>query len=200
MKLDDSFISIGKALAALLHPFAEVVIHDLKRKKIAAIFHNFSKRKIGDDSLLAENMDGEDLPDYFEPYDKTNYDGRRLKSTSAVLRDNTGAPTALLCINLDVSMLFTAQQVLQNFLFHKKQPQALFSDDWQEKIAAFVHNYLKKYQLHLPAMKREEKKNLIKALYEDGAFKAKHAAQYIAQVLGISRATVYQYLKEIKNL
>jgi predicted transcriptional regulator YheO len=36
---------------------------------------------------------------------------------------------------------------------------------------------------------------LVRQLHQDGAFEGKNAANYIGQILGISRATVYNYLK-----
>ena len=45
-----AYINIGNAISKLLHPFAEVVIHDLEKDQIAAIFSPISKREIGDSS------------------------------------------------------------------------------------------------------------------------------------------------------
>jgi predicted transcriptional regulator YheO len=39
----------------------------------------------------------------------------------------------------------------------------------------------------------------VEALYHQGAFKGKNAAGYVAKILGIGRATVYNYLKNIKE-
>jgi D-arginine utilization repressor len=48
----------------------------------------------------------------------------------------------------------------------------------------------------IAALNRENKSEIINALAEVGAFEGKNAANYIGRVLGISRATVYNYLKE----
>ncbi|WP_083852172.1 helix-turn-helix domain-containing protein [Legionella tunisiensis] len=45
-------------------------------------------------------------------------------------------------------------------------------------------------------VKTSRKKELIEHLQQAGAFTAKHAATYIAQILNISRATVYNYLSD----
>ncbi|WP_240782983.1 helix-turn-helix domain-containing protein [Escherichia sp. E1130] len=36
-------------------------------------------------------------------------------------------------------------------------------------------------------------------LYHQGAFTVRNSADYIANVLSMGRATVYKYLREIKN-
>lgn len=183
------YIPIAQAITALLHPFGEVVLHDLRIGRVVAIFNNFSKRDPGEDSLVEI---GKPYPDYFEPYYKTNWDGRRLKSTTATLRDEKGEAIGLLCVNLDVSGLETLQGAIQNFLSKTELPSALFNDDWREKISTFVHNWLKEKKCHLG---RAEKRELIHELWKQGAFRAKHAASYVAQVLDLSRATVFKYLK-----
>lgn len=46
------YFSVAQAINILLHPYGEIVIHDLKTGQIAAIYNNFSKRKVGDESLI----------------------------------------------------------------------------------------------------------------------------------------------------
>ena len=46
----DHYKPIAEAISLLLFPHAEVVIHDLKTGCIGAIFNNFSKRAVGDES------------------------------------------------------------------------------------------------------------------------------------------------------
>jgi predicted transcriptional regulator YheO len=62
-----------------------------------------------------------------------------------------------------------------------------------------MHAWLKERMLGLDALTREQKRQLIEALSAEGAFKGKSAANYIAAVLRIGRATVYKYLKQIKE-
>ena len=45
-------VPIAEAFARLLHPFAEVVIHDLSKDRIEAIYNPFSRREVGDSSYL----------------------------------------------------------------------------------------------------------------------------------------------------
>lgn len=195
----NEYFSVAEAITVLLHPHAEVVIHDLKTGKIAAIFNNFSKRKIGDDSLIEDLKDYTLLPDVFPVYTKINWDGIKLKSTTATLRDKNKVPIGLLCINLDVSKWEEFRHLLDkwsNVVDTKNKPEVLFKDDWREKINQYVSDYLKKEGLTLKALSKENKRDLIQALYREGGFKAKNAAAYLADVLDLSRATVYNYLSK----
>src|SRR3990167_7426382 len=93
---------VAEAISLLLSPYVEVIVHDFKTKCIGAIFNNFSKRKIGDESLL-DDMEKLLEQEVFPPYFKINWDGRKMKSVSALLKDGLGKPVGLLCINLDIS-------------------------------------------------------------------------------------------------
>lgn len=194
-----TYNAIGQAIALLLHPHAEVVVHDLKTGKIAAIFNSFSKRKVGDPSLLEELKGLSEIPDVFPPYFQMNWDGRRMKSVSATLRDEKGKAIGLLCINIDISKWEEMEKFISGWLegiSGKERPAVLFKDDWRERINTYVFEFLKKEGVALKVLSKEKKKELVSALHKEGAFAAKNAAAYIADVLQISRATIYNYLKE----
>lgn len=193
------YIPIAQAIATLLHPHAEVVLHELEGQTIAAIFNNFSTRKVGDPSLLEGDL--QKYPDYFEPYYKTNWDGQKLKSTTATLRDSEGKPIGLLCINLDITMLTDLRQLIDRFVQPQqaKLPRELFEDDWREKISLFVYSYLEQKGKTLAKLSKEEKRKLVFELHREGAFRAKHAAAHVGLVLKLSRATVYNYLAEMEK-
>lgn len=190
------FFSVAEAITVLLQPHAEVVIHDLKTGKIAAIYNNFSKRKVGDESLIEELPDYNKLPDVFPVYTKMNWDGRKIKCSTATLRDKNKAPVGLLCINLDVSKWEEFRHLLEQWSsVQSDQPEVLFKDDWREKINLYVSDYLQKEGTTLKMLSKHKKRDLIQALHREGAFKAKNAAIYVAEVLDLSRATIYNYLR-----
>lgn len=191
------FLPTAEAIQRLLHPHAEVVIHDIKLNQIVAIFNPFSKRSVGDSSLLTKEEAMAQLEDCISPYEKTNWDGRKLKSVSSIIRDENNKAIGILCINLDISKLTKFNDLISAFICHEKfspQPTPLFQDDWQERINKYIHTYLIDRHLALEFLNRSEKKALIEHLNNAGAFSAKKAALYIARILGVSRATIYNYL------
>jgi D-arginine utilization repressor len=192
-----SFLPTAEAIQRLLHPHAEVVVHDMKLNHIVAIFHPFSKRRVGDSSLFTKEEEMARLEDCVGPYEKTNWNGRKLKSVSSVIRDENNKAVGMLCINLDISQLEKFNDLITTFISSEKfspQPAPLFEDDWQERINTYVHAYLIEHHLILESLTRSEKKELIEHLNKTGAFSAKNAALYIAQIIGVSRATIYNYL------
>lgn len=198
----DNYRAIADAIATLFFPHAEVVLHDLRTQKIDYIANNLSKRCVGDDAALEDMLDDEVGERNIGPYEKLNWDGQKIRSMSTVLRDAQGTPLAVLCINLNISLFEAAKAALDLFLSPGKlipQPDALFRDDWQERINTFLHNWLRQRQLGLNLLTREHKRELVLALHAEGAFKGKSAANYVANVLNMGRATVYKHLKELKE-
>ncbi|KTD20377.1 Uncharacterized protein conserved in bacteria [Legionella lansingensis] len=192
-----NILSTAEAIQKLFHPYAEVVVHDLQQDQIVAIFNPFSKRRVGEPSLFSKEEKMAAEVDCIGPYEKLNWDGRKLKSVSSVIRDEDNKAVGMLCINLDVSSFEKFNRALLEFLHSPQmiaQPALLFKDDWQERINRFIHDYLNKNHLSLDVLTRQEKRKLIEHLHVNGAFTGKNSANYIAQILKISRATVYNYL------
>lgn len=190
-----------EAIVKLFHPFVEVAVHDLETGKIVAIYHNISQRKVGDKSPLHElGVDVDKFPDNFEPYYKSNWDGRQLKCISITVRDHKGKPVGLICINVDTSFFQDVHRTLGAFLNVREgaeNPIELFGGNCQEQITLMIDDYLKEHQLSLAYIKKAEKKELIQHLYHKGALNFKNAPSVIANILKVSRATVYNHIKRI---
>lgn len=197
----DNYKAIADSIATLLFPHAEVVIHDLASQTVAHIANNTSKRKLGDESALEDLAQDITSASNLGPYEKLNWNGQKVRSISSVLRNDKGEPEALMCINLNLSVLDQAREALDAFFQMSRiipQPDALFRDDWQERINTFLHSWLRDRQLSLGALSQKHKKELIEALFKEGAFDGRSAADYVANVLNMGRATVYKYLKALR--
>lgn len=190
-----------EGIVALLFPYAEGAIHDLQTGKIIAIYNNISKRKIGDPSVVTElGIEVKDFPDVFDPYYKTNWDGRKLKCTSVTIRDDDGTPIALVCINFDTTVLENMSLQLDGFLKLKNSkalnPVEQFAVDWRKQISDYIESYATERNISPMVLTKKDKAEIIKQLYAHGLFNYRDAAAYIASTLNVSRTTVYNYLKE----
>nr|WP_315426964.1 PAS domain-containing protein [uncultured Albidiferax sp.] len=203
-KTTNALLVASKAMAdgvsALFFPYSEVVVHEVKSRRIAYIANNLSKRKVGDDSAI-DDVIADTGETVIGPVEKLNWDGRKVRFVSVVVRDEKSAPVYVVCININISVFADARNALDLFLQITKvqaQPEQIFKDDWQEKINAFLHSWLQAQQLSLASLTQKHKKALVLALHANGAFQGKSAADYIANVLAMGRATVFKYLKEAK--
>ena len=193
------YLPVIEGVVALFNPFVEAAVHDLKTGKIAAIYNNISKRKIGDPSPLQDlKMPVEKFPDVFEPYYKTNWDGKKLKCNSITVRDEKGKPIALICFNFDTTVFRDIELNLKTLLDVKKtadNPIELFTENWQAKADSFIEEFLSQNKLLLNSLTNDQKRKLVLQLVTHGVFNYKNAANYIAGQLKVSRASVYNYMK-----
>jgi predicted transcriptional regulator YheO len=196
------FEPVARSLARLLHPHAEVVLHNLETGTIAAIFNPFSRREVGDDSLIENTEELGYGPEVHGPHEKRLYDGRKIKYVSSLLKNEAGKAVGLLCVNLDCSLLEQIDTLIRSFLgntIDSAPLDGLFNDDWQDRINTFVSSYLEENHQRVESLTRPDRKKLVHELHAAGAFRATGAAEYIARVLQVSRATVYNDLAERKT-
>ncbi len=184
------YLPLCNAMTLLLEPLVEIAIHDLKSGSICFISGNLSKRKVGDPSLLVQEELEQNLDTI--TYPKLNFDGRLIKSISVPVDDNY-----LICINCDVSVFSQMHQLSHSLLLSKETviPKSLFKNDWQEKLHHAIHTRLNEKGWRFDNLTQKQKKDVVFYLYEQQAFSEKKAADYIASVLGLGRATVFNYLK-----
>ena len=187
----------AEAVSALLGPNVEIVIHDLRTESVAHICNPFSKREVGDPSYLNE-IDFRPNDRVIGPFERINWDGRVIRSISSVLRTPEGAPYALACVNFDLSDVRAAQNALVSLVgapVAVAGPEALFKNDWHEKMNRYIVQWCRERGLAVESLSRADRRDLLESIDRTDGFREKHAASYIARVLGVSRATIYNDLK-----
>lgn len=195
-------LPVLQSVTCLFHPYVEAVLHDLSKGEIAAIYNNLSKRKVGDQSAITKftGTHLNEFPDFFKPYYKTNWDGRRFKCISATIRDEQGVPVGLICFNFDTNVFRDITIQMENLLGTNEQdtlsPIEQFTEDWQQRVNECIGNYLKENNATLKTLTKEQKREVVNRLYNHGLFNYRKSAAYISGQLGVSRATIYNYLKE----
>lgn len=190
-----------KAIVELFHPFVEAAVHDLEQGKLVAIYHNISQRQIGETSPLKQlKVPVKDFPAYFSPYYKKNWDGGSLKCTSITLRNKEGIPVGLICLNVDVRFFQEGHRILEAFLNSKAEaenPIEIFGSQFESHTNAMIQQYLDEKNLSLNQLNRNQKKELVQQLYRKGLFNFKNAVPFIGKKLKTSRASIYNYTKQI---
>lgn len=197
------YVAVCDAVAQLLWPHAEVVLHDLASGKIAYIANAYSKRRRGDSSMTETEAAFDLADDVIGPYPKTNWDGRRLKSVTAVLRDRRGRPVGLLCINHDIEAFAGLADQLKGLVTLPQaslpQPAVLFSGDWREQVNSILGEFLAERRTALAGLSARDLADLIARLDGQGIFEIRKAVPYVAEVLKLSRATIYNRLASVRQ-
>jgi D-arginine utilization repressor len=190
-----------QAVALLLGPYVEVVLHDAARDRVLAIWNPMGRRAPGDPSLLGELDRLEPAAhDVYGPYEKLLADGRRLSSVSAVLRDPDGEPSAVLCVNLDRTPLEQAAALLAGFAAPTETPpEALFEQDWAERVHQIIGTFVRTRGRPVERLGRDDRLAVLTELDRAGVFAVRRAVPVVAGELQASRSTVYALLSEIKQ-
>lgn len=198
MSFLDCFVPISRIISKVYNPFVEVIIHDFDTEKVHHVEGSLSKIKKGDLSHLEDNIDllESSIDRCTSP--QVNKNGRLIKTISTVIFDQKGEERGLLCINFDVSNLTLTQEILNQLLTPvvEEESEEMFKNDWQDRIHLFIHKYLQDNNLNLEILNTKQKKELVYGLFQQGAFDATNSANYIANLLNMGRATIFNYLKE----
>ncbi|WP_290439531.1 helix-turn-helix transcriptional regulator [Paraburkholderia fungorum] len=195
------YCAVADGIAMLFPPYTEVVLHNLATQTVVYVANNQSRRELGDDSAL-DDIEFDDRETVIGPYEKLGWDGRKVRSTSVVVRTEAGEPIGVMCINFHLAALEQAKQALELLVSStvlQPQPEKLFHDDWQDRVNVFLNHWLQERKLTLSMLTREHKRALVEALHEEGAFKGKSAANYVAKLLSMGRATVFNHLKDLRG-
>jgi len=175
--------STGEAIATLLHPYAEVVLHDLRTGRIVRIWNSFTDRKAGDPSNL--NGAGDLFPReqaVLGPYEKALQSQGRTKSITAGLRDADDALIGFLCINLDVTVLDQAVAAIAAFASPElKRPEPLYRNDATQHINYVIRDYSLKVNKPIDHLTRAERIELVALIDDVGLFQARNSVILVAR-------------------
>lgn len=195
-----SLVPACEAIAALLAPHGEVAVHDLETERVVALWNPIAGRQVGDDSLLAELPEPPLAAGVIGPFQKMLPDGRRCTSVAAVLTTEHGRPRGLLSIDLDRSPLDQIAALATSLLaVRAPQPAVLSESDWREQIATRVHEFLRERALRREQLDRDSRRAIVAELDAAGLFAVRRSADLAAEALGVSRATIYTLLKEVRE-
>jgi predicted transcriptional regulator YheO len=193
---------LSSALHDLLGSMCEVVVHDFTdlEHSIVHISGDVTKRAIGGaatDLILECVRSGATQRD-LHGYPTTLSGGRIMKSSTIFLRDEKNRAIGALCVNLDVTDFVAFRNRLNSFVqtTEGERTSETLSDNLFETVQQAVEETLYETGHSLHAMTREETIDLVAHLEQKGLFQVKRAVPIVADMLGLSRATVYNYLRE----
>lgn len=200
---------IADAIVATFPRAFEVVVHDLSQphKSIQHIVGDVTKRRAGgpitDLVVKALQLEGGNIRDRHN-YKTTTSNGRTLKSTSVFIRDSTGEVAAAFCINFDMTDFLSLVHALEIFTTTATAQNGAgkvetFAMSINETIVALFEQEIAKIGKQAAYMTTEEKMRLVKGLKASGVFQIRGGVDQVAHLLGVTRYTVYNYLKNIET-
>lgn len=196
--------TIATAIGRMFPGLCEVVLHDLRRpdNAIRVIENNLSGRNVGDSAteLGLRRIADPSNPSVIQNYPNQFADGRPAKSTSIGIKNAQGRYIAALCLNLDVSTLSPMTRTLANLVAteveHRGKALETLRDRTARELREAIETYAAERAASPRALSREAKKELVRQLHHDGYFDSRSSTETIADLLGVSRSTVYNYAKQ----
>ncbi len=208
---DCIFTSLKNIAAAMVKTFGrncEIAIHDLNLLPNSLIYieGELTQRKPGapvtDLVLRALRREGNDVADICN-YKTIAKGGAVLKSSTAFIRDSSGKVIGAFCINFRIVDYLNAISMLQDFTQTSNANGVgrleTFASSLNETIEALLETAIKKAGKQPATMTKEEKVSLVASLEYAGAFLIKGAVDFAAKAMGVSKYTVYNYLKEVRS-
>lgn len=198
--------NIVSGLGKLLGTDTEIVLHDLTLGQVVQIENSeVTGRSVGyrtNPSLLSTILQLSDEDGHLIGYKSNSPSGKPLRSSHLVFRSEAGQPDAMICINQDISKLSALRDTLDqlvNTRYLGQQPQEEIESDYITKVTRKV--ILQTIERIKPTAinTKEGKLQMLAALDKQGIFSVKDAVPQVCNTLGISQATLYNYLRELRT-
>lgn len=200
----DSMIKTAEAIANLFGEDCETIVHDFSKPvpPIVAIFNgHISHREVGSTaSIYGKEISVEDCQQFIRNEDVTNREivtpeGRVIKSTSVNFIGE--GYHYVLGINYDVTALDMMNRHLTRLLKNEgnfdMNPFAIKTLD--EAMEGALYGIGQTADRIGPA----QRKYIVRVLNDQNLFAIQKAVPYVAEKLGVSRSTIYNYLNELND-
>lgn len=202
----NSYFVVADTIAGTLGECCEVVVHDLSQPESSVVYvanGAVTGRQVGQsfDHLVKQVL----LNKNFRDDRMINYrfetpEGRKIKSSSALIRDGEGEVAGMLCINFDITAAQTMQTQLNQFLSTEEdEPEA--EKDVDQNVMAVIDELILKIigTVDVKNLSRKKSVEIVKFMDEKGIFLVKGAMDKVAGMMGVSKVTIYSYLDEAKG-
>ena len=195
---------IGQSVSATLGEWCEVAVHDLRdlEHSIVQISGNVTGRKIGGhltDLGLANIRCGRTEP--LMNYTAYTDDGKTLKASSVFVHDENGQPVAAFCVNLNVTPLLLFTRFLRTLPAGQEEPDVneSFSPDLGQTVETMIAECAYRVGKPISVMSKRDRVQVVKLLDERGVFQLRKSVPLVAERLGVTQKTVYNYLTQLEG-
>lgn len=205
MELLNRLIQIAKGISLSLGESCEAVVHDREHRIVFIANGHISGRSVG--QVMEENVF-----EYFESQVRsgggtvvrlTRKDNGELhKSTTMMFFDDQNQYEAMLCFTINLTALNQARKMLDS-LMNVLPFEDTGATGTDLSIADYAHlviaDIIKNVGKPSTLGPREIKMRILRKLEEKGVFQLKDSVPQVCELLDISQATLYNYLREIRT-
>ncbi|WP_019134736.1 helix-turn-helix transcriptional regulator [Kallipyga massiliensis] len=202
----ESYFPVADMIAETFGKNCEAVVHDLTHPDSSVVYvanGHVTNRRPGQSFdhlvrqvLLNKNFQNDRTCNYVFELD----DGRKIKSSSVLIRDEKKDVVGMLCVNYDITQLLSTEKYIENFLCIK-QDQSDYPSDVEQDVMTVIDDLIMNIVGPRDIKNQSRKKNveIVKFMDEKGIFLVKGAIDKVADLMGVSTVTIYSYLDEAKG-
>lgn len=205
----ENYIPMAKLISQTFGSHCEVIIHDFSKPQNSVVYtenNTVTNREVGEsfteyfvkEVLLSRKFNHDCCANYI----MNGKDGKKIKSSTALIRDLNGKVIGALCVNIDLSCLTDFMDGLGKLL-GIPDPSVQTTEEMEPitTIREIVDDIIDKTigEQDVSVMSREQKISIIRFLNDKEIFAIKGALEKVAERMNISKVTVYSYLDEIKK-
>ena len=209
-EISDFLKQVMDMLEAQFGNNCEIVLHDHLKPYDQTIVDirngHVTDRKIGG---CGSNMGLEVLRGTLSDDDRYNYitytnNGKILRSSSIHFKNPQGQVIGALCINLDITESVRFESFLRDYnSFNPNSNASPVNEFFAQDVQQLLEELLNQAQAIIgktpQSMTREDKREFVRYLDRRGAFVIAKSSDRVCDLLGISRATFYNYLENARS-
>jgi len=204
-----SYVELIPGLAEYLGSSYEIVLHSLdsyEHSVIAIVNGEHTGRRVGapitDRALeMLERSSATGLSS--ETYFSTNRNGEPLKSTTIAIRGEGDRIIGLLCMNFYMNTplndILIGMIPNANDIIAPLQSDETFASSTDDMIASTLENVRAQVYRNSEIPSSAKNKAIVRFLRDKGIFRIKDSVPKVAELLGISKNTVYFHLRNIEE-
>ncbi len=192
---------IAQGVVTMTGPYCEIVVYDFAdlEHAVVSVAGDLTGRKPGAPvpdlefirTSLADNSSDE--------INYTQMNDHQFLSSTIWVRDHQGKIIGALGINMDFEHILQMKAVVDSLtaVFQQKSDLLIsntFARNLDELLQNTVQQFLQQESIHsIDDLTLQDKQNLIEVVEERGLFNVRGAAQRLADILNVSRASIYNY-------
>jgi len=204
--------NMARGINSVFGDRCEVAIHDFSDLKSSLVYlvGNVTNRPLG--SMIPDMLYrllkefGDEAPNKLG-YKSTTEDGKVIKCSTTMFRNEEGKIEGCLCINFNVTDFAYLATAFNDFTFTPQEntghggstTENGMSTSFGETMESVIDFAVSDYGKIPGMMDKSDRLTILQKLDKEGVFMIKGSVDYISRVLGASRYTIYNYLKQIRS-
>ncbi|GAU75601.1 transcriptional regulator [Fusibacter sp. 3D3] len=201
-------ITILDFFSKVLGNDTEIVVHDLINSKIKWISNGHITGRVENDSddpttmnITRRHAMDSPLADMLIGGSSYTKGTTHIRSSTFFLKDSKGKYQYAICINQDLTHIDVMQKYLENFTgasIKTIESTSKVDDSIETLTKQLIFGEIER-EKPFSSDSREAKLAIIQRLEDKGVFEVKGSIPIVCEFLQIAQATLYKYLKEIKQ-